>query len=433
MSQPPSPPDSVSPAPLEGRQLLLARIGWVAVTVTLVALNVVAFPDLYNSFFTYTPPVRQALHQIGLSPTLYSVIGILINTVVFQGGYLLLGLLLFLRRSTGRMALFCAFTLVTFGSAATIYDFNSGDVVPTLAANPITHVVALVLFGVGETCLVVFFYIFPSGRFTPRWTRWAAVLVAVFYLAVVFFPKLPSNAGGPATLVIPLYLLTAVVAQIYRYRRISTPRERQQTKWVVFGFVLAILLLATNFPAGLLLPSSFTNNPIVANLNPIFAVALLLIPIFIVIAILRSQLWDIDTLINKALVYGSLTALLAALYAGLIIGLEHMAGLVSGQAATNPVILVVSTLAIAALFQPLRTRVQTLIDRRFYRRKYDAEKTLAAFSRSLGQEVNLDQIREHLLTAAADTMQPASVSLWLRPWVRQSTEPSLDLDERSSR
>ncbi len=137
--------------------------------------------------------------------------------------------------------------------------------------------------------------------------------------------------------------------------------------------------------------------------------ALLLIPVFIVIAILRSQLWDIDTLINRALVYGSLTALLAALYAGLIIGLEHLAGLIAGQTATNPVILVVSTLAIAALFQPLRTRLQSLIDRRFYRRKYDAEKTLAAFSVSLGQEVDLEQIREHLLAAAAETMQPAHV------------------------
>src|SRR5262249_50072453 len=151
-------------------------------------------------------------------------------------------------------------------------------------------------------------------------------LIAAYYLLVIFFPKLPSNAGGPASYVIPLYLLSAVVAQIYRYRRISTPRERQQTKWVVFGFVLAILLISSNLPVGLLLPPSFTGNLIVANLNPIFPVALLLIPIFIAIAILRSQLWDIDTLINKALVYGSLTALLAALYAGLIIGLERVAG-----------------------------------------------------------------------------------------------------------
>jgi hypothetical protein len=288
-------------------------------------------------------------------------------------------------------------------------------VVPALAANPIVHLMALVLFGVGETSFVVFFYLFPSGRFAPRWTRWAAVLVVTYYVAVLFFPALPSNAGGPATLVIPLYLISAVVAQIYRYRRISTPREQEQTKWVVFGFALAIVLLALNAPIGLLLPATVANSQVLSNLNPVFPVALTMVPVFIVIAILRSRLWDIDTLINRALVYVSLTALLAALYAGLIIGLQHLTGLVAGPFASNPVILVVSTLAIAALFQPLRVRLQSLIDRAFYRRKYDAEKTLSAFGRSLGQEVNLEQIRLRLMVVASETMQPDHVSLWLRP------------------
>ena len=355
------------------------------------------------------------LHQVGLSPALYSVAGILLNTVIFQLVYMLLGLLLFLRRPNDRMALFCAFALVTFGSAVSFFDFSGGDVAPTLAANPIVHIVALILFGVGETSFVVFFYLFPSGRFAPRWTRWAALLVVAYYVAVVFYPALPSNAGGPATFFIPLYLASAVVAQVYRYRRISTPREQEQTKWVVFGFGLAILLLALNFPIGFLLPASVTNNQLFANLNPVFPMALMMVPVFIVIAILRSRLWDIDTLINRALVYGSLTALLAALYAGFIIGLQHLTGLVAGPFASNPVILVVSTLAIAALFQPLRSRLQSLIDRAFYRRKYDAEKTLSAFGRSLGQEVDLEQIRRQLVAVASETMQPNYISLWLRP------------------
>ncbi|MGO8947270.1 MAG: hypothetical protein ACLQUY_06335 [Ktedonobacterales bacterium] len=397
---------------LHGHWLTLARIGWVTVTLTLVVLNVLAFRDLYGAYFTYTPQVLHTLHQIGLSPTLYSVAGILLNTVVFQVVFLLLGLLLFLRRSDDRMALFCAFTLVTFGSAVTLFNFSSGDVVPTLAANPILHVVSLVLFGVGETSFVVFFYLFPSGRFVPLWTRWAALVVAIYYLAVVFFPAMASNAGGPFTYVIPVYLLTAVMAQIYRYRRISTPKEQQQTKWVVFGFVLAILIIVLNVPLGFLLPTSVKDNQVLANLNPLFPVGLLLIPIFIVIAILRSQLWDIDTIINKALVYGSLTAILAALYAGLIIGLESVAGLVTRQA-SDPVVLVISTLATFVLFTPLRQRIQALIDRRFYRRKYDAEKTLAAFSETLRNEVDLSELRAHVLAVVNETMQPASVSLWL--------------------
>ena len=128
----------------------------------------------------------------------------------------------------------------------------------------------------------------------------------------------------------------------------------------------------------------------------------------------RSRLWDIDTLINKALVYGLLTGLLGALYAGLIIGLVSLTSAITGATADEPVALVISTLAIAALFQPVRHRIQAIIDRRFYRRKYDAEKTLAAFSATLRQEVDLEELRAHLQAVVQETMQPAHVSLWLR-------------------
>ena len=142
-------------------------------------------------------------------------------------------------------------------------------------------------------------------------------------------------------------------------------------------------------------------------------------------AILRYRLWDIDTIINKALVYGSLTGLLGALYAGLIIGLESLVGLLTGQE-TQPVVLVVSTLVIAALFSPVRRRLQALIDRRFYRKKYDAEQTLVAFSATLRQEVDLEQIRGQLLAVVQETMQPAHVSLWLH----QPKRPPGDLVHR---
>jgi hypothetical protein len=139
----------------------------------------------------------------------------------------------------------------------------------------------------------------------------------------------------------------------------------------------------------------------------------LVVPVTIIIAILRYRLWDIDGLINRALVYGSLTGLLGILYFSLLIGLESLAGLMNKQAG-QPIVLVVSTLAIAALVQPLRSRLQRMIDRRFYRRKYDAEKTLAAFSVELQSEVDLDQVCHHLLSAVDETMRPAQVSLWLR-------------------
>jgi hypothetical protein len=396
---------------LQGRRLVLARVSWIAVTVTLVILNLIALPDTYVAYFNITPQVLQELQRLGLAPTFYSIL-LIVENAPFQLVSLALGLLLFLRRSNDRMVLFCAFALVTFGNALPWYNFNSGSLMPSLSTNAVLRVVALVLFGTGEASLVIFFYLFPSGHFAPRWTRWCALVVAAYWLAVVFYQTLPSNAGGPATYMIPLALLSAVVAQVYRYQRVSTPRERQQTKWALFGFALAILLLVVNIPIGFLVPSSITNDPVLGNLNPIFGVALPLIPIFLAVAVLRSRLWDIDTLINKALVYGLLTSLLGALYAGLIIGLESLVGLFSGQAASRTPVLVVSTLVIYVLFNPARKRIQNTIDRRFYRKKYDAVKARAAFNATLRNEVDLATLNEHLQAVVQETMEPTHISLW---------------------
>ena len=132
-------------------------------------------------------------------------------------------------------------------------------------------------------------------------------------------------------------------------------------------------------------------------------------------AILRFRLWDIDILINRTLVYLMLTISLALIYFGLVIGLGALVRLFTGQIAQSPVVIVVSTLAIAAFFQPLRRRIQAIIDRRFYRRKYDAAKTLEAFSVTLRTETDLDRLSEQLVAVVEETMQPAHVSLWLRP------------------
>jgi hypothetical protein len=152
-------------------------------------------------------------------------------------------------------------------------------------------------------------------------------------------------------------------------------------------------------------------------------------PLAFAAALLRSHLWDIDVLINRTLVYGGLSAILGALYAGLIIGLESLTGRIGGTAATNPLVLVVSTLAIAALVQPLRRRLQTIVDRRFYRQKYDAEQTLANFSDSLRHQIDLEQLRAQLLSVVQETMQPVQVSLWLRAPQRHSTTAAIHPDE----
>jgi hypothetical protein len=144
-----------------------------------------------------------------------------------------------------------------------------------------------------------------------------------------------------------------------------------------------------------------------------FALSFLLVPFSISIAVLRSRLFDIDVLINRALVYGSLTAMVIGLYFGGIVLLQRLFVVLTGEQST--VAVVASTLMIAALFNPLRRRIQAFIDRRFYRRKYDARKTLEAFAAKLREETDLDALNAELVGVVRETMQPAHVSLWLRP------------------
>ena len=217
----------------------------------------------------------------------------------------------------------------------------------------------------------------------------------------------PWNPASNALILVDMALIVLVLWSNFRAR--LDAMAHQQIRWIVFAGLLSggSDLLLWILPAGVL------QHPII-TLDTL-GLLLLPIPLALAIAILRYHVFDIDTIINKALVYGSLTGLLGALYAGLVIGLEGLAGVITGQTTTNPLVLVVSTLAIAALFQPVRRRVQQLIDRRFYRSKYDAVRTLAGFSATLRNEVDLAQLREDVLAVVQETMQPAHVSLWLRP------------------
>jgi hypothetical protein len=211
---------------------------------------------------------------------------------------------------------------------------------------------------------------------------------------------------------------SAAAVQVYRYIRVYTPRERQQTKWVVFS--LALVAVPSQIIDGILpLIWPELNTPgSLYRLGAVLSLALFWAPISlgIGIAILRARLYDIDVLINRALVYGSVTAILAAVYVVGVVGSQTIVGSLthSSDQEQSPLIIVVTTLVIAALFQPLRRRLQAFIDRRFYRTKYDAEKTLAAFGATLRQEVDLEPLREHLVAVVRETMQPADVSLWLR-------------------
>ena len=400
---------------LYGRWLVIARVTWFVVVGLVGALFIASMPPYVAYLHTLTtgvvvdlnagqltPAGVRALQALDLSIDFYAIYHLVLNAV-FLCGFLGVGSVLFWRKADDRMALFTSFTLVTFP-----ISFLFQTTTLPLAWVFWVHITSF-LSSMGF-CL--FFYLFPNGRFVPRWTSWLLIGWVVEEGIDSSLP-LPAFYYFKNVLLFAL-LVSLVAAQMYRYRRVSTPLERHQTQWVVLGFLLAIagflgvIILGTFFPA-LVQPGTLAY--FVGDTS--ISLFLLLIPLSIGIAIMRYRLWDIDSLINLALVYGLLTGVLAALYAGLIIGLESLAGLMLGQGSQQPVVLVISTLAVAALFLPVRRRIQYLIDRRFYRHKYDAEKTLATFSATLRNQMDLDHVRQQLLAVVNEAMQPAHVSLWL--------------------
>jgi hypothetical protein len=217
-----------------------------------------------------------------------------------------------------------------------------------------------------------------------------------------------------AVWVVLIAIVFSALSLVLRYRRAGGV-ERQQLKWFAYAAVLWIAMFSVEF---------FYEPPGAwdALFETVFGAGLY---VAVGVAILRYRLYDIDVLINRTLVYGSLTAVLALIYFGIVAATEATFRALSGQEQQPQLAIVVSTLVIAALFNPLRRRIQGFIDRRFYRRKYDATKTLAAFSAKLRDETDLEALNNELVGVLRETMQPAHVSLWLRPDKPSKGEHSL--------
>jgi len=229
-----------------------------------------------------------------------------------------------------------------------------------------------------------------------------------------------AGAANAILVVLLVCILASVASLVLRYRR-SLGEERQQIKWLVFAASVVGFGFVSAMASGLIVLAFAPESWGGANTPPVwfdllFSVVLLSfggVPIAVGIAVLRYRLYDIDVLINRALVYGSLTFLLAATYFGGVVGLQYVFRVLSGQGSTLAV--VASTLAIAALFNPLRRRVQGVVDRRFYRSRYDARKTLEAFSTKLREETDLEALTDEVVGVIREAIQPTHVSLWLRP------------------
>jgi hypothetical protein len=411
----------VSPPPttLHGRWLFLARTAWVMLAITALAIVVFSVPSSFEHYRSVctaasevcserawveqpTPQGVRALRDVGLSVSSYALLNVVLDKV-YQLVWFAVGALIFWRRSDDLMALLVSAFLVSFGPVAV----DTTDAEALISSQLAWSLPVLGVNIVGNVCAVLFFLLFPSGRFAPHWMRWLAVAFCVYQVTSILVPELYSLLAFLGIVV------SLVWSQIYSYRKFSSPEQRRQTKWVVFGTTLAV---AGTFPFQLPVDLSLVggDTPLaLLLLRTGFAFSFLLVPLSISVAVLRSHLFDIDVLINRTLVYGSLTAMLIGLYLGGIVVLQWVFVSLTGEKSTLAV--VASTLLIAALFNPLRRRIQSFIDRGFYRKKYDARKTLESFSAKLRDETNLDALSDDLVAVVRETMQPEHVTLWLRP------------------
>jgi hypothetical protein len=415
--------DISHPYRLVGRALTLARLSWAVVALIMLVPTLISWLMFYEVLgqvcdnCVITPAIVEILREMGLSRQLWSAEK-LVSTILVGGGWIGAGLVIFALRSHDRRAILMSVFLMLVGPG---FGGIPADLATARPEWVLVHRTYIYLASLGFLGLVI---LFPNGRLAPRWSLWPVV-----YLMVIFFPnsfmygsRYDFSTWPPAVVfpVMGLFLLgTLILIPAFRYRRYFSAAERKQARWAVLGFIAAALgIFLTMITATVLLPCTadvlIGKNEVICGFAQSLGYGLspMMIPIFIGVAITRSRLWDIDVIIRRTLVYGALTATLALIYFGGIVVLQGILMMITGESRSK-IVTVATTLVIAALFTPLRRRIQNDIDKRFYRRKYNAERALAEFAAAARQETDLDELKGRVVQVVEGTVQPEQVSLWL--------------------
>jgi hypothetical protein len=358
-----------------------------------------------NAFWTYEQ-TQAGLTQLGWSSNtmVWVAIGRSLILVLVMG---LTGLLILWRKSSDWFGLYLAFAFLVLGVG------GSGLTRPLVERIPGYAWVLQTLGATSWQFFFIAFYFFPNGKPIPRWTRWLVLAWGGYIFLYLVSPETANNS--PVWLAF-LFVFGALGGQIYRYFWYANAVQRQQTKWIMTAGVLFLIITGLltwgvfNPPTGPDYRMPFIRATItLLGLNA----SAMLLPVAITISILFYRLWDIDILIRRTLQYSLLTGLLGLVYFGTVVLLQTILGQTTGE--RSPLVLVLSTLLIAALFAPLRRRTQNFIDRRFYRQKYDAAKVLADFARTARDETDINQLTARLVEVVQETLQPEQASLWLKP------------------
>ncbi|HEX6556154.1 MAG TPA: hypothetical protein VF026_25570 [Ktedonobacteraceae bacterium] len=396
---------------LRGRKLILARVLWLAVVSLIVTLFLARLPAYSTALQTSctgatcgsaqpTPGSVQAIQKLGLSVGAYATFTLAL-TIALAFLCFTLAAVIFWRKSNDWMALLVALAVV----ASVTLNENVFGMDMTSAWGWL----AMVLYVLGNGVYVLVLSL-SDGRFVTRWAPW---LLLCWVLAVPVYFMFMSSFFYPLVWYAALVLLG--IAQFYRSRTTASPLQRQQTKWLFFGGSVAGLFVVGSTLPLFLFPSLGQAGSLYQLLGGLaYSVILFIFPLCLGLAILRYRYLDIDLIIRRTVIYSTLTVLLAVVYAVSVFTLQSLLGgltLIRG----NQLAIIASTLVIAGLFKPLHDRTRALIDRRFYRRKYDAARTLAAFSATIRDEVDVDQLGTKLMAVVEETMQPVHVSLWLCP------------------
>ncbi|HSH80525.1 MAG TPA: histidine kinase, partial [Herpetosiphonaceae bacterium] len=393
---------------LRGYTLLLARAAWLVVTVVSIGMFAASVPHYYRtevvtlrSLDIDNPEaVRVGLQQLGIPLNVFAgwVLAVLIALVAVFAG---VGAVIFWRKPDDPAVLFFSLTLITFGA---IWPNSLESLV---ARYPGLDLASKAIGAWGFGSFFLLFYLFPDGRFVPRWTRWLAPAWMISTAAVTFFPNSPlSDDRAPPWFVllqIVMFPGSMLFAQIYRYRRVSSRVQRQQTKWVMYSLLLALAGFIGTGMVGQLFALDQPGAPAALyalGSSVTYGLAFMLVPISIGIAILRRRLWDIDIIINRTLVYVTLTACVAGLY---VLTVGYLGALF--RAEENLLFSLLATGLVAVVFQPLRERLQRGVNRLMYGHRDEPYAVLSRLGQRLEATLAPDAVLPAIVQAVRDALR----------------------------